>query len=421
MKISVFLILFLGFSFSFYCQTNYKKGHVVYKNTNIKVDGFFKKVEWDYPPSQVFFKSNTAKKFSLLNTSDLNEFGITDESKYIIREVTLDKSTDDNTRLTLTPELNLEKEILTLEVIVEGDKILYKYENKDFERFFYSMDNLNITQLYYKKYNLIVNENNEVVFKPKKNTGYILQLRTDVSCNPNNPNEILPSYDLESLKQFFIESNKCTSSEVVSYSSIDDKATFNLNIIGGASSSQILATSTGYNPEYDFAEYDRKLIYLIGAGLEITVPSKKVSLVIETLYATPYKATAQVILTPIPLGTTPTSEPIEANYSYLRSSLGARYNMFLSNSVSFYLVGNLYADIPINPSILVHPQIEKPRNSEPNDGKFKSAVGNIALGFGFKLSKLSFEVKTGPSANLTTGDLESKFKNIMAQLNYNIF
>lgn len=420
MRIISFLLFLLGVSNITYGQTNYKNGHVVYKNSTSKISGVFKKVEWDYPPTSIYFKGDSDKRFSLIQTLDLNEFGIDNESKYVIRNVALDKSTDDDSKLTLTPDLKLEQAVLTLEVVVEGDKTLYKYENDDFERFFYSTDKVEITQLYYKKYNLIVNENKEIVFKPKENTGYILQLRKDISCNSNDSEEVLPTYNLESLKEYFIKSNQCGLQEAVSYISTYDKALFNLNIIGGINSSQISATSFGYNPDYDFAEYESSLSYLIGVGLEVTAPSKKTSLILEVIYNTPYTAMAQVITIPIPLGTTPTPEPIETSYSYLRSSLGAKYFLFLSNKSSFYVVGNVLADIPIDSRMLVHPEIVKTGffSSEPRLAEYKSVVANVALGVGLKISKLSIEIKTSPKSNITRNDLESKFSNSLLKLNY---
>ncbi len=426
MRHTLLTTLFL-FSIAFsYSQSNYKKGYIISNETSERTSGYFKKVKWDFSPTAIIFKEEGASKFERIAVDKLKEFRIENESKFVIARVAFDPS-NDYENLSLRNDLNLQETTVALEILVEGEKTLLKYKTKALERYFYQLPGNKIEPLLYKRYNLVLNELEEIVFREKENTAYILQLKQNISCNPNDPEEQMPTYDQESLKSYFVKSHLCSESEALSFVSTYDKATFQYIVLGGLSRSQLTAISSGYNPDINKAEYGEENGYFFGLGLSVLSPSKKISFQLESAYYSPYSSEAMIIKYPEKDFENPI--PINVDYSFLRITAGANYYLLISNDLSFYITGKGNLDFTINNDILVHPEIIKsarPRESLSEEertrrGRFRAIPASVSIGFGIRYRRASIEVNTFTDKDLFRADLESGMNQTTFQLSYIIF
>ena len=86
------------------------------------------------------------------NIEEIKEFEITGVSKYIKNTTNIDTSSSKINSLSEQRNPVFESKTVFLKVIISGKASLYKYSAPDLRRYFYSLNQGEITPLVYKKY-----------------------------------------------------------------------------------------------------------------------------------------------------------------------------------------------------------------------------------------------------------------------------
>ncbi len=133
-------------------QTIYRKGNFV-SNDGVKTECLIEDKDWGICPSEISYKLTAQEERQKILTSNLQEFEIFGFSKYISKEVQIDKSRSEISELSLIKSPVWQTEELLLKVLVEGKASLYMYNEFNLTRFFYSVnDSSGIQQLVFKNY-----------------------------------------------------------------------------------------------------------------------------------------------------------------------------------------------------------------------------------------------------------------------------
>jgi len=191
-----------------YSQKNgFEKGYFI-DNKNNKVECLIKNEEWNFNPTVFEFKKDENSKSTEISINEFIEVVVGTEYKYKKAKVKIDKSTDILQNATGTKGLNLVDDYLLLRVNVEGKATLYSYKNDLYSRFFYSINQNEITQLSYKVY-----YDNELSGY-RKNENYKQELLNVLKCDKITQNDIDElEYSKDGLSDIFTKYNVCTGSE----------------------------------------------------------------------------------------------------------------------------------------------------------------------------------------------------------------
>ncbi|NMM48098.1 hypothetical protein [Marinigracilibium pacificum] len=141
--ISIFIPIL---SFSQYKEGN---GYLILKDKSQK-QGIIQFKNWDSAPDSITIISNELKE--KISTSDLIEFGVDNEFKFIKKNVEIDIKRRYLGKITNQRIPELREESLFLKVLIEGKASLYKFSENDLDWYFYSIDSSKIEQLIYRKY-----------------------------------------------------------------------------------------------------------------------------------------------------------------------------------------------------------------------------------------------------------------------------
>ncbi len=172
---NLFVLLFcLGFTLYGHAQITFEKGYYI-NNLDQREEGSIKNKDWKSNPSQFEFKDseNTAPKTVTLKYA--KEFGFEDGSKYIRATVNVDRSSTTLNTLSSKRASYFIEEELFLKVLVEGDAALYRYEDGNLTRYFYSTNDKSVKPLVYKEY---IDEGRDL----KKNEAYKQELYNTLKC-----------------------------------------------------------------------------------------------------------------------------------------------------------------------------------------------------------------------------------------------
>ncbi|MCY1633607.1 hypothetical protein [Marinifilum sp. D737] len=149
-KILLILIIQLTSLISI-AQINFKSGYFI-DNNGKTIQCLIKDVGWKNNPTSFNYKINETAEVQSANINDVKEFSITESVHFIRYDVNIDRSSEILGKLSSNHEPKYNLETLFLKIIITGKATLYKYEDKDIIRFFYSINHSNPTQLVYKKY-----------------------------------------------------------------------------------------------------------------------------------------------------------------------------------------------------------------------------------------------------------------------------
>lgn len=158
----VFICIFACFNFTAFSQIKYEKGYYI-NDTNEKVEGYIKNIDWLNNPTDFSFKSTENSIFQILDLASVQEFGIYDRSKYVREKVKIDRSSESQFLMSSEKNPIFKDEVIFLKVLLEGNASLYSYTDNNLHRFFFKTTDSQIEQLVYKNYmirNTLVGKNN---------------------------------------------------------------------------------------------------------------------------------------------------------------------------------------------------------------------------------------------------------------------
>lgn len=361
MRKKLALLIVILFPTFFYGQIVFEKGYFI-NNANQRIDCFIKNIDWKNNPKKFEYKFNETEPSKKANIKTVKEFGIHNVSKYIRRNVSIDRSSETLNEISKYRNPIFKNEELFLKVLVEGKANLYLYREENLVRFFYNTEDFKTTikQLVFKSY--LISRNSI-----GKNNLFKQQLWNDLKC-PNfsiHKTENI-RYAKSELIAFFVEYNLCHNNDYKNFEEKQKRDLFNLNIRSGINSSSLSINNSLTNTTVDF-DNEFALRFGIEAELISGFNKNKWSIIIEPTYQ--YFNSKKTV----------ESQNFDVSYSSIEIPIGLRYYSFLNQKSKLFFNGSYVLDIPFDSKIR-NLQIET-RN-------------NIALGIGYKYSdRYSVEIR----------------------------
>jgi hypothetical protein len=311
-----------------YSQKNgFEKGYFI-DNKNNKVECLIKNEEWNFNPTVFEFKKDENSKSTEISINEFIEVVVGTEYKYKKARVKIDKSTDIFQNATGTKGLNLVDDYLLLRVNVDGKATLYSYKNELYSRFFYSLNQNEISQLSYKVY-----YDNELSGY-RKNENYKQELLNVLKCDKITQNDIEElEYSTDRLSDIFTKYNVCTGSET---NKIEVKK--RINTLELYAKVGVGISSLKYDDGSSTADFGSKTKFRPAIEAEINLSNKRknYSLLMEFSYQQ-YNSTGN---------TGNGTFDIKADYNSIDIAIGLRKYILINPKTLFFVNG--YLTYPID-------------------------------------------------------------------------
>jgi hypothetical protein len=241
-QLTLFLALILGLNG--FTQSTFLKGYYI-NNSDKKIDCLIKNDDWLNNPTEFKYKITENSEHKTLTINSVKEFAILNISKYVRKNIEIDRSSTIVNEMDYNKNPVFNKEELFLKVLIEGKANLYLYEDSGLFRYFFNKDNDDVTQLVYKNY---LTYDGQV----GKNKEFRQQLWTTLKCESISVNHLEKlNYRKNELIEFFIKYNECSNSEFVNYQDKIKKDLFNLTIRPGIGSSSLRIANPNSRRDFD--------------------------------------------------------------------------------------------------------------------------------------------------------------------------
>ena len=374
MKKHFLLCTLLFFSFHFYGQISFEKGYYI-ANDGQKIECLIKNVDWRSNPDQFKFKLSELDEIKTATILTVKEFGITNNSKYIRANVKIDRSRQEVSRLSSDRSPNFKEEILFLKVLVEGNASLYRYSDKNIDKFFFKNNSNQITQLVFKNYKKSDD-------KIGVNNLYKQQLYNNLTCvnfkqkRVNNLN-----YTEKSLVKYFKDYSKCQETPLTFIQPKNEYDFFRIHLRPRINNSDLSVSHQLIFPNH-IMEFKNKLAFGIGVETEFVLPfnKNKWSIIFEPSYQS-YKSEGLVENVSTIFGGSINSK---IEYSSIEIPFGFRHYFYLQNESNIFINASLVFDILLNSTF----SGTHFNGSSAFDSVLESeSIGNFAFGLGYKLDK----------------------------------
>lgn len=405
-KNRIFILFTTILSTLSYAQTKFENGYFI-NESNEKVSCFIKNLDWKNNPVQFEYKITENADIEQASIGTVKEFGVNGVFKYVRKTVGIDRSSVkiddlDNNR---NPEFS--EETLFLKVQVEGEASLYVYEEVGLIRFFYSVDDSEVTQLVYKSYL----SDKQIAY----NYLFRQQIFRDLKCSEQTTiNTEKLRYQKNDLQRVFIIYNECNDTDYIIFKQNHNKDLINLTIRPGLNVSSLSV----YNPLLSSrdTDFDQEIAFRLGAELEIILPfhNNKWSAFLEPTYQY-YKSEKTISASGVAGGIL----NVTADYESIELAIGLRHYLFLNQDSKIFLDAAYVFDIISDSKITFDNSSGFTLNTL--DGK---TSGNLGLGIGYKLKdkySLSFRYSTKRNILVNYGAWGSRYETITAIFGYRIF
>ena len=339
----------------------------------------------------------------------MQEFKAYNGDKYVRANVQIDRASQRLSDLTYKPEPDYKRETVFLKELVAGKARLFKYSDGGINRYFYQMNDGEITVLIYKPYLV---SNDQVAY----NMDFQKQLRESFTCKTDSQTGFTNiRHEEKALINLFVSQNRCLDPNFAEAEKTKTKQ-FNVNIRPRVNFSSFTAQNAGFNLETDFGS---QTTFGLGLELEYILPFGKSrwAIVAEPNYRyfksslTQYFRTSDI-----------NSAPIDAaiDYKAIELPFGIRYYMHLSPKSRIFVNALYVFDIPVGADASI-----TRGNSVFLQTDFESGV-EAAAGFGLGYSfnnkfGAEFRVFTDRSFFPENRGYTSNFKNTSFILSYNLF
>lgn len=394
MKKITLLICLTIFTLSGYSQDT-QNGYYI-NASGQKVTGEFMQADF-FDADALKFKPSGAS-FEKLDIDNVIEYGISDDYKFVKRTVQIDNSNLNINQLSQNREPNFVEETLFLNVVVDGDATLYSYKHMGAQKYFYSIQSKGIKakQLVYKQYmaSSAIKSNNE----------FRQQLYVDSRCPEDKViGDFLDiEYDVEDLKEIFIDYNSCVNSDYTVYENKSgNKIKINYTVFAGVHSTSF---GTSLTPETD-----SNITYGGGFELGIVLPSQKFGLFLRAEYE-------KFSVETVNIREREFGEDIITTYKaeshLLNFAFGPRYFFNISGKSKIYIDAGLQMTFPVSNGNLT------------SNGSIIAPLGNtfsINGGVGYMFNnKFGAELRADTNRDLSGGAIKFDFTRIGLNLRYTI-
>ena len=398
MKKQLLSILITIVSFNCFAQITLDKGYYI-NNDNQRVECLIKNNDRVNNPTSFQYKLNENSELKTLTIKDVKEFGVYNFSKYLKRNVNIDRSGDNTNDLSSDRNVKLKNEELFLKVLVDGDATLYSYIDGNLTRFFYKKKNSKIEQLNYKRYFVTPTQ-------VGKNNRYQQQLWNDLKCEKISMKDIEKlNYKVSKLITLFIKYNKCSDTGFVNTERKDEKGAVNLSLVAGFMNSDLSLKHPTAGIRN--SEISGNIGFRVGFEVEYVLAfnRNKWALVVQPNYQS-FKAEESVSGF---VGASPLLTTVKAEYNALEIPMGIRHYLYLNKNSKIFINGFL--------SIDAGGKLNVDYSSTALDPEYKIALTNAIYGIGYKYqNKYSLELRYQTNSS---GDFDRSFlafKNNMLSL-----
>lgn len=377
-KILTLLVLLICSTFLF-GQIKYLKGYFIDDN-NGRTECFIKSVDPMNNPYEFDYKITLDGKSEKGNISGNKEFGIDGVVRYLRVTLKIDRSPWKLESLSKDKDPEWSEETLFLKVLIEGKASLYHFKEGSLDRFFYSVDNLPISQLIYKQYQ--VNQSQTAY-----NNKFRQQLASDVIISNAQMNQLASlTYNKNALVKYFENYNKASGQTILQYGSGEKKNLFHLKLTPGVgSSSLIFQNRVSSTTQFDFGT---KIFPRIGAEFEFVLPwyMKSWSVVFEPTFQY------------FSANSSKENSASNINYSSVEVPLGLRHYHFLKNDMKIFVDGFFFYNSPV----LLKSDLFLSNAYLPTY-KIQPSL-NFAFGAGFQYKRFSLETRYNTNKNIMLND-----------------
>lgn len=388
-SLMLFLITFLSFA-----QNKFEAGYYI-DNSGVKTECLIKNYEWKNNPKSIEIKNSQDESIIIKSIEEIKEFSIVSKSKYIRETIKMDESSTNINTLLSDPNPTFKEFTIFLKVLVEGSSNLYFYENKDYERYFYTKDN-KIEQLVY----LLYKKDGDIL----ANNLYRQQLFVNFKCN--NDSKPIESLDYnDELIEYFIKTNNCISG-TNDAKIITEKRKFNINL-----KLNLLVNSNNqtYSSPFIKQAYESGNSTNLGFGFEteIILPynNGNWSVVMDPYY---YKFDK-------PLMDSKGIIKFENTINVFKIPLGVRRYFSINNN------SKLFANAALNLNFSKTKIDEKKKNQNIDHDMYNSF--NFSFGVGYQYKRCNMEIKFNPKTTIGGNQLigeEYVIKQASLKLGYRI-
>jgi hypothetical protein len=352
------------FTLSSFAQISFEKGFLV-DNENRKTECLIKNIDWENNPKEFDYKLVENGDVLKGDLASVKSFSVYGYSKYIRADVKIDRSPDELEELSRQRNPVWSQEQLFLKVLIEGKATLYSYSERNFIRFFYSIQDTNIQQLIYKEY--LADD-----YHTATNNDFRQQLSMYVKCDgmPEGSFESL-AYQRKELEKYFLQFNECTGDTSIVYLKPNDREKFYLRVTPGINYSSL--TISQYEPIEKEWDYGSSFTFRIGLDAEFIMPFNK------NKWGLTVEPTFQMVNF-----SDPVSEVEPLKYNTLDISAGIRYYFYLKEENRLFI--NVYFNSFIS--------LDSDAQLEVFNRTFEiRQVPNFAFGIGADYKRFSAEIR----------------------------
>ena len=353
-----------------FAQISFESGYFI-DNNGQKSTVFIKNLDWKNNPKELIFKVQESGPSEEKQISEVAEFGIGNELKFVRALVQIDKSSNLESFLSTNKNPEFVTETLFLKALVEGKAKLYQYEEKNLLRFFYSKYDGEINQLIYKKYRI-----------PQgiaQNKFFINQLSADLNYG-NKLSEDLEkiSYKAKDLENYFIGYNKFNNSEPIIFNKVNTPNPFHLYLRSGLIFSSFSAEKV--SPDQRLYPFENPLGLHMGVQFEYVLPYRHNSwaLLFEVNY---HRITSNGTNNP---------ETQYLDFRAIEFPLGAKYYFLDKNW------GRLYA----NTAFVITKNLDSSIQLDDFNIELTKNHRFLTFGFGYSANRLQIEYRRDVPRNL---------------------
>ncbi|MEN8187873.1 MAG: outer membrane beta-barrel protein [Bacteroidota bacterium] len=389
-----------------YSQIIFENGYFINESNN-KIECLIKNIDWKNNPTEFEYKLSQNSAVQKTTIQAVKEFGINNVSKYIRAKTNIDRSSDQIDEMSSDRNPTFKEELLFLKVLIEGQASLFLYIDNNLTRFFYKLNDSEISQLVYKRY---LNDT-----KILNNNYFKQQLFLKLKCEKIGIHDIERlSYSKRDLEKIFIKYNICNSSNYIKYEKKQKKDLFNLTIRPGLNYSSLeIQNSTSGSKDTDFGN---NVGVRFGIESEFILPfnKNKWSLIIEPTYQY-FKSEQSKERSDVSGGILVS----KANYESIELPVGLRHYFYLNDNSKIFVNISYVFDFAHNSeieflrqdnSILYSLEIEPRRN--------------IGMGIGYKYrDRYGFEMRYNTSRNILGNYMSwnSDYSTISMVIGYSLF
>ena len=410
MKKSVILFFATILSINAFAQISFKEGYFI-DNQNKKTVCFIEDLGWRSNPTKFDYKltiDSENKTTAIL--SNVKEFGILEEIKFIRHQVNIDKSSNNPDYISANRKSKFTQETLFLRLLVDGSAKLFSYTNSNLERFFYSKDG-EVKQLEYK---LFYNSKKQI----RENINYIKQLKDFLPCTKANAQNV--KYKKKSLVKYFNTYNtECSKIKVdnIDYTENKTKGIFNIFVQAGLGYGELKVEN--------FTSTARSLFYEPNITYSLGLEFEYISSFNNNKWSFFISPTFQSYNSSYTLKNVITSWDLKAKYSSLELPIGAKHYIFLNKKNKLFIKVATNIDIPLESGITSYSAVfQSPSDFNSSPRTLDTNLNfSFLLGFGYDFNnKFRAEINYNTPKDVieTYYEMKSDFDNISLKLSYNL-